>query len=237
MIIFRKAVLIIHGFTGGLYDNEYLMNYLELDPRMDVYARTLPGHSGDRFSNAKVDDWESFVDNEVKELIGNGYKTIYVIGHSMGGILTTYVAGRYKEIKKIVLINAAFDYINIEQNKKDIKDRDLEKYSHLWEKVFRVSPLMILEFTKLVKKGQNYLEKITCPTLILRSTRDEIIPYEVANKIYKKIKTSEGKKWITNVNGAGHSILNGNRKEVTSGYIRNFLKGGRRWKKNMKKEI
>ena len=25
MIIFRKAILIIHGFTGKLYDNEYLM--------------------------------------------------------------------------------------------------------------------------------------------------------------------------------------------------------------------
>ena len=237
MILFRKAVLIIHGFTGNLYDNEYLMNYLELDPRLDVYARTLPGHRADRFSSAKVEDWLNFVDNQIKELINNGYKTIYVIGHSMGGILTTYVAGKYKQIKKIVLINAAFDYINLKQNKQDLKERDLEKYSHLWEKALRTSPLMFYEFTKLVKKGQGYLKKVTCPVLILRSTRDEIIPYEVGDKIYQNIGTVEGKKWITDVKGAWHTIISSDRKEVTSGYIRDFLKGGYRWKRNIKKEI
>ena len=29
MILFRKAVLIIHGFAGGTYDQERLANYLE----------------------------------------------------------------------------------------------------------------------------------------------------------------------------------------------------------------
>ena len=52
MKCFKKAILIIHGFTGNLYDNEYLMNYLELDNEYDVYARTLPGHNKDRFSKS-----------------------------------------------------------------------------------------------------------------------------------------------------------------------------------------
>ena len=34
MKLFRKAVVIIHGFTGNLYDNEYLMNYLEVIPNI-----------------------------------------------------------------------------------------------------------------------------------------------------------------------------------------------------------
>ena len=40
----KKAILIVHGFVGTLYDNEYLMNYLELDKEFNVFARTLPGH-------------------------------------------------------------------------------------------------------------------------------------------------------------------------------------------------
>ena len=64
----KKAVLIVHGFVGTLYDNEYLMNYLELDPHYDVYARTLPGHDKDRFSKAKMEDWLKFMDNQVQEL-------------------------------------------------------------------------------------------------------------------------------------------------------------------------
>ena len=237
MILFRKAILIIHGFTGNLYDNEYLMNYLEFDSSFDVYARTLPGHAKDRFSDAKVEDWEKFVDNQVQELLNNGYRTIYVVGHSMGGILTSYLASKYKEIKKIVLVNAAFDYLNFKQNKSDIKERDLSKYSHLWEKALRTSPFMIYEFTRLVKKGMEYLKNVHCETLILRSTKDEIIPYEVGDMIYENIKTSENHKWITDIKDASHVVLSGSRKEVTCGYIYNFLKGGRRWKRNIKKEI
>ena len=30
-MIFRKAILIIHGFAGGTYDEENLANYLELN--------------------------------------------------------------------------------------------------------------------------------------------------------------------------------------------------------------
>ena len=165
------------------------------------------------------------------------YKKIYVIGHSMGGILATYVAGKYPQIKKVVLMNAAFDYINIKQNKEDIKDRDLEKYSHLWEKALRTSPLMIYEFTKLVKKGQNYLSKVSCPVLILRSTRDEIVPYETGEYIYNNLKTPINKKWITDVVGAWHCIISSKKKEITSSYIKSFLKGGTIWKMNIKKEI
>ena len=36
---FRTAILLIHGFTGALYENEYLMNYLEYINKFDVYAK------------------------------------------------------------------------------------------------------------------------------------------------------------------------------------------------------
>lgn len=235
MKLFRKAVLIIHGFTGNLYDNEYLMNFLELDLEFDVYAKTLPGHNQDRFSSAKVSDWKSFVDNQVEELINNGYRNIYIIGHSMGGILACYLASKYSEIKKVVLVNAAFDYLNFKQNKDDFKDKDLGKYSHLWQKALRTSPVMFNEFRKLVKESESFLDKINCPVLILRSTRDEIIPYEVGDLIYQKINNE--KKYLTDIIDASHIVLSGKRKEDVSIYIRYFLKGGRLWKKNMKKEI
>ena len=235
MIIFRKAILIIHGFTGNLYDNEYLMNFLELNSHYDVYAKTLPGHNQDRFSSAHVKEWKDFVDEEVQELLNNGYHTIYVIGHSMGGILASYLASKYKEIKKVVLINAAFDYINFKQNKDDLKEKDLSKYSHLWQKALRTSPIMFNEFRKLVKESKNYLPEVHCQTLILRSLRDEIIPYEVGDLIYENLGTN--KKYLTDVSDASHILLSGNRKEDASVYISKFLKGGRTWKKNMKQEI
>ena len=235
MLLFRKAIIIIHGFTGNLYDNEYLMNYLECDSSFDVFAKTLPGHNKDRFSDATIDDWKNSVDEEIKNLIHNGYRTIYVVGHSMGGILACYIASRYREVKKIVFVNAAFDYLNFKQNRKDIKDKDFSKYSNLWQKALRTSPIMVNEFRKLVKESNNFLPKVSCDTLILRSIRDEIVPYEVGDIIYNSIKSKN--KYITDIKDASHVVLSGNKKEIVSEYIMLFLKGGLRWKKNIKKEI
>ena len=235
MKLFRKAIVIIHGFSGNLYDNEYLMNYLELEPMYDVFASTLPGHNKDRFSDAKFEDWKNHVDEEITNLIKNGYKKIYVIGHSMGGVLAGYVASKYPEIKKVVFLNAAYDYFNFKQNKDDIKEKSLTKYSHLWQKIIRLSPFMINEFRKLVKDGKTYLNNVNCDALILRSTADEIIPYETGDLIYNGISSKN--KYITDIKDATHRVLVGDKKEISSEYIKLFLKGGNVWKKNIKKEI
>ncbi len=137
MIRLRKAVLLIHGFTGNLYDNEYLMNYLEYEPSLDIYAKTLPGHDRDRFSDCKYNEWVNFVSSEIDNLKKNGYRTIYVIGHSMGGILASITASKYKEVKKLVLVNAAFDYFNFKQNKIDLIEKNFNKYKGLFDKAMR----------------------------------------------------------------------------------------------------
>ena len=233
MIRFRKAIFIIHGFTGNLYDNEYLMNYLEYDREFDVYAKTLPGHDRDRFCDAKYTDWVRFVDNEINYLVSLGYRTIYVVGHSMGGVLASYVASRHKEVKKLVLINAAFNYINLKQNKLDIiTNKDFSKYNHLLEKLLRTSIGFFIEFTKLVKKQKSVLSDVTCETLVLQSDGDEIIPFETGAEIYEKLNSD--KKYLTTVRDCSHVALVTERKEDISEYIRLFLKGGRKWKKNMK---
>ena len=235
MKLFRKAIVIIHGFTGNLYDNEYLMNYLEDDMFFDVYAETLPGHNKDRFSKAEVEDWKNAVDALINRLVNKGYKSIYVIGHSMGGVLASYVAGRHPEIKKLVLINAAFEYLNIKQNKDDIKGKSLNKYSNLWQKLIRTSPAMINEFRKLVDEGKDFLKNVTCDTLILRSLEDGIIPREAGDLIYNNINSKN--KYLTDVSEVGHRLMVSSKKNIASEYIRLFLKGGRKWKKNIKKEI
>ena len=39
--MFRKAILIIHGFGGGVYDEEYLSTELEFIKNYDVFTFTL----------------------------------------------------------------------------------------------------------------------------------------------------------------------------------------------------
>ena len=85
MIIYRKAILVIHGFGGGPYDLEYLSDNLELDKRFDVYTFTLPGHDVG-IGSVDRNDWIKSVDEHMEMLINFGYKDIYVVGHSMGGV-------------------------------------------------------------------------------------------------------------------------------------------------------
>lgn len=226
----HKAIVIIHGFTGKLYDNEYLANYLELNPDFDVFAKTLPGHDKNRFSDAKKEDFIKDVDAQIQFLIKKGYRRIYVVGHSMGGILTAYLAGKYKEIKKIVLINAAFLYSNTKQD-----DNRLNTFKVILDKARKTSPGIFIEFNKLVKDSQKYLKDVKCETLILRSLKDEVVPKEAADIIYNNISST--KKYLTDVKDVKHTLLSSDRKDVVSVYIEKFLKGGLIWKKNMKKEI
>lgn len=235
MIRLRKAVLLIHGFTGNLYDNEYLMNYLEYEPSLDIYAKTLPGHDRDRFSDCKYNEWVNFVSSEIDNLKKNGYRTIYVIGHSMGGILASITASKYKEVKKLVLVNAAFDYFNFKQNKIDLIEKNFNKYKGLYDKAMRTSPSFIIEFTKLVKKYKNVVHDINCDVLVLQSTADEIIPIETGEFIYNNVSSS--KKCLTYLKDCSHVVLKGGRKEEVSAYIKAYLKGGLKWKKIMKKEL
>ncbi len=236
MIRFRKAVLIIHGFTGNLYDNEYLMNYLEYERSLDIYAKTLPGHDRERFSDCKYTDWVTFVEDEIEHLINQGYQSIYVVGHSMGGILASIVASKYKEVKKLVLINAAFDYFNFKQNKIDlIENKDFDKYKVILDKALRMTPSFFIEFTKLVKKHRSVITDINCDVLILQSMEDEIIPLETGEFIYNNVSSST--KCLTYLKDCSHVVLRGDRKEEVSEYIRIYLKGGLKWKKIMKKEL
>ena len=238
----KKAVLIIHGFVGSLYDNEYLMNYLEIDNKFKVFSRTLPGHFKDiDYQQAKCDDWLRFCDSWIQEIIDYGYKNIYVIGHSMGGILAGYLASKYPEIKKIVFLNAAYYYLNFKQNKIDIlNNKDYKDYIDIITRAIHTSIPFFLEFTKLVKEEQNNLNKINQEILVLQSELDQVVPLENGIKIYNSILSS--KKYLTYLINERHGVFYGNlnkldRKKEIAEYIRIFLRGGLKWRKIWKEKI
>lgn len=238
----KKAVLIVHGFVGTLYDNEYLMNYLELDNRFKVFARTLPGHhTNDNYQKVEYKEWIKFVDSWVEEIISYGYKTIYLVGHSMGGVLVGHLASKYKEIKKVVFINAAFHYLNLKQNKVDIVNhKDYKDYLEVLTRVIHTSIPFFLEFTKLVKEYNSCIKNINCSALVLQSNKDQVVPIENGIQIFDEIKSQD--KYLTYLEGERHQVFFGDNKEMDrkkeiAEYIRIYLRGGLKWKKTWKEKI
>lgn len=228
-MLFRKAILIIHGFAGGTYDEEYLTNRLELIKNYDVFNFTLAGHDGLFKSNMKEIDWIKSTEDMINFLIENNYKTIYVIGHSMGGVLAARLATKYKEVKKLVLLAAAFRYLEFKDDNVDIvkslkKTKDLVKdyKDEFMSRLIKMPPNAIKEFMSTVKDNEHVLKDINIPTFIIQGTNDSLVPLETADYIYNEIPSKE--KDILICDGVNHDIFRSNKKEEITQEIIEFLK-------------
>lgn len=227
-MLFRKAILIIHGFGGGTYDEEYLSNHLELIRNYDVFTFTLAGHDGLFKSNMTEEEWIKSTENMIEFLIKNNYKTIYVIGHSMGGVLAARLASKYKEVKKLVLLAAAFRYLEFKEDNVDIvkslkKTKELVKdyKEEFISRLIKMPPNAIKEFMSTVKNNEHVLKDINIPTFIIQGTDDSLVPIETADYIYNKIPST--KKEVLILNEVNHDIFKSNKKEEVADEIIKFL--------------
>ena len=224
----KKAILIIHGFGGGVYDEEFLAHRLELIKNYDVYTFTLPGHDGIK-TNMTEKKWVQKTEEMIKFLINNKYKTIYVIGHSMGGVLATRLASKYKEIKKLVLLAAAFRYLEFKDDELNVvksltKVPSLAKeYKDEFVSRMRKMPIPSLkEFMNTIRHNEDSLKNIHIKTFIIQGTSDKLVPAETADFIYDLIPTQE--KEVLMCEGVNHDIFRSNKKEQITNEIIEFLK-------------
>lgn len=227
---FKKAILIIHGFAGGTYDEEFLANYLELDRSFDVYTFTLPGHDNMFKKKIKKEEWISCAENKIEMLINNGYKTIFVIGHSMGGVIACHLATKYSQIKKIVLAAPAFKYLSF--NGVNFRILDAIKQSPSIVKTYSGNEIMarilklplpaIGEFLELVKMYQLTPQSITIPTLIIQGNSDQIVPVDSSKYVFDLLKTKT--KRLILFDKVNHDLFRDNQKDKMSLIIKIFLK-------------
>ena len=197
MKAFRKAILLIHGFAGGSYDYNTLANDLELYSDFDVFTFTLPGHDKTRITNVTKEDWINSAEKQVDKLIKNGYKRIYVIGHSMGGVIACHVAKKYPQVKKLILASPAFRYFTFKDDKLDIL-ASLKQTPSLFKdykpddvlsRILKLPIHTTMEFMNLVKEHSNDVKDIYCPILLLWGTHDKIVPIDSIMHVYNKAKS------------------------------------------------
>ena len=190
----KKAVLIIHGFAGGCYDEESIATYLELKG-YHVFQFTLPGHDKKMFQHVTREEWKKSCDEHIELLIRNGYKRIYLIGHSMGGVLACYLASKHKEVKKLVLAAPAFKYMTfggdefklfhaLRNTPKLFKDYGKEV---LLPRALLFPISVVKEFMILVDESQDLPSKIKCPVLLFHGTNDDVVPNTSSEYVYNSV--------------------------------------------------
>ena len=227
-MLFKKAVLIIHGFAGGTYDEEPLANYLELSPKFDVFSFTLPGHDVKDKRKATKEEWIDASEKQLKFLIDNGYKTIYLVGHSMGGVIATHLAKTHKEVKRLVLVAPAFTSLASKEEGgllgAVLKIPDIIKaysYNEFFTRVNKLPLRSEKEFFKLIDEYKNDIFDINIPTMFVHGTKDQLVPIKSSEKLYDKLKSK--KKVFITVNDYYHDVFKGEKCENICFYIKRFL--------------
>ncbi len=102
-----RAILALHGYTG--YPGELALPLqLLYEQGFDVFAPRYPGHgtSGEDFLRTDYLDWVREAEEAYRRLESE-YDQVYLIGHSMGGLIAAHLASQF-DIERMVLFAPAF---------------------------------------------------------------------------------------------------------------------------------
>ena len=167
---------------------------------------------------------------ELEKIINAGYSDVYIIGHSMGGVIASYLASKYKQVKKLVLAAPAFHYLAFKGDKVDVLE-SIKKLPNLFKnynpeevlsRLFKVPAPTIREFMKLVEEHTGDVKNITCPTLILHGDKDDIVPYDSVLYVYDNIKSKSVT--LIELKTLTHDLFMNDRYEEVKGLIIKFFK-------------
>lgn len=230
-----SPVIIVHGFL------EHAMNYFQLadaicEHKHLVYGLDLRGHgkSGgirghvDQFSEF-IDDLDAFIDHV---LHNSSHKKVTLLGHSMGGLITTYVATlRPQSIEKLVLLSPCFGFPTPYKkiiakpvgklatyvprlmipgllNVSDLT-HDNEMRTHIALDPLRqtkASIRFLYEFYQATRRS-NYLgDQVKMPIHIFQAGDDRIVDRKKVTRFFSRIPSSD--KFYVEYPGLFHELIN-----------------------------
>ena len=208
----KTGVLCIHGFTGGPYEVQPFVDFLNHKTDWVIKTPTLPGH-GPTLSLNKMtaENWMMEAEQALR-LLQKEVDRVVIVGFSMGGLIALYLAQRYK-VDRVVLLSAAAKYISGRQLLEDVKEimtdmlhRKLatNTFYHLYEYKLTHTPLKAtIEFLRIVKMVEPYYASIKTPVCIVQGRKDGIVPFATAEYLFENIGSTE-KELIISESGKHH---------------------------------
>lgn len=190
----NTAVLMIHGIFGT---PRHFDDIVDLVPQeWSVYNILLDGHGKGvkDFAHTSMDKWKHQVDERMAELYKK-YDNIYLIGHSMGTLLSLDVSAKYADkIKAMILLAvplrvflkpvSAVNSLKLvfglgkENNPVDIAAKNTHGVNHdAWFWHYAGWIPRYLELFALIRKVRNNIENITVPCYTFQSKKDEMVAF------------------------------------------------------------
>ncbi|AGK60728.1 Lysophospholipase [Archaeoglobus sulfaticallidus PM70-1] len=154
------------------------------------------------FSGTGLSKGDFKIENWVEDLLSivHEFKSVSLVGFSMGGVVATYVSANSDNIKNLVLVGVpccaetVTDEMLVEifeHNKLKGVLRGLKDFESFKARIKRDLDLY---------QPVNWIGEVRCPKLIVHGTSDQIIPYEDGERLYAEAK--EPKYFLRVVNGS-----------------------------------
>lgn len=176
-----------------------LADYLRERTDWIIETPILPGHGDElRLKGITYDRWVAAAEQAFQAL-SHRCDMVHVVGFSMGGVLAVHLAEKYP-VARLVLLSAAFYYVNPRQLWCDIREMFANGWRGVWEhplflryrnKVMATPFSAVREFRKLVRHVRPRLPHVQAPVLIAQGEKDGIVPLKSAYYLYEKIGSSE----------------------------------------------
>ena len=229
-----SGVLLIHGFTGlpvelfllGQFLNQ--QNFTVLCPRLAGHGTT----ENDLMRTTKDDWFNSVLDGF--EILRGVCDKIFVIGHSMGGLLTLKLAAE-REIPKIITLAAPIfidDGLGIKNlPPKELcgnactftQRRKLDDVPHAVNYVYKKTPLIsVHELLDLIGDVKNLLPTVKTPILIMHGEEDHTAQPRSARFIFDNVGSSVKK--IITVPNSGHLLPLDENRDFVFDEVLNFIR-------------
>jgi len=232
----KKAILVIHGFSGSP------MTMKELDPlflsnNLTIHSILLPGHGTSTFdlNNVNRTDWILAAEKSYLDLRKN-YSEVYIFGYSLGGDLALQIASKHN-VSKVILINAPIKYNlnNLEllfpllkfiegYHVKGILPGSEKENEYFYKKysLYRSIPVKSMEeVVYLTYVIRNNLGKINSPILIFQAEKDTLVDPFSSLYIYSHVSSKEKK--IITLKESSHINLTVSDRRIISSETSSFL--------------
>ena len=229
-----KIVVFIHGFMGSPSQGSDLMD-LAYEKGISAVSLLLPGHgkTGFDFARTTLRSWEEYLDKQLLRF--TSYKQVYLIGHSIGGLLAVNASLKF-DVSGLVLISSPLK-LNILQassiskrikllfNRVDPEIRQAYRESHSIDKSYILSMPFWLRVLyqpfKLMKKTEQNLPMIRVPTLVIHSESDETASFKSSAMFDKLLLESDHE--IICLKESWHTYFTKAEKEIIYARISGFI--------------
>ncbi|MHA1309650.1 MAG: alpha/beta hydrolase [Candidatus Helarchaeota archaeon] len=232
----NNGVILIHGGGGGsASDMREMGKYIYEATGMSVFAPLLPGYGTTKedLYKTKVEDWI----NALKQWLfdfKNEVDKIFLIGHSMGGILALYLACQFpNEVHGVISISTPMKLKGFLLKLVPLfqifikywKTNDIEEFQKIsngiWVGYEKIPLNTLSKIKKLIRITKANLNQLKSPILIIQGNKDQFVPKSSPNFIYNSVSsTDKSIKWFDTT----HEILFSKIKNELFSTITEFLK-------------